>query len=408
MMLYGLAIVLALVFGAGIGARSRGEKAVAFTFACSFVFLLVWGKNNSRYVYTLYPFLVFGLIRYSWKFVRSKSAVFRWVFFLLCAAVTAANVFPSRNLFLFYGRYKVLALESHFPAGLLAYIKGLGGEDADSPVLVQSDSILFFYHLNRKGVDYRDRRLAPFYQQSDKALALEFLKNKLNIHYIYVSWNNKPSGNLAQIIRDDCDLVYIDGANGIFLYRIRDKAPDKASLEKIFVNDSLLKNGSFENWTLGPDGLPDNFNSNDNIHAGMVVRDETAPKIGRKAVKIAGDNFNLGQTLPDVSSLRGKPITVFVWMKTDVPDKYRIQIYDGVGMSFSTRHSGRGGWELLLANHTIRPDTTTLLIRVVQAEKTGRPDDVVFVDGALAVEGDWNTFYLYVHRTGRTGPKKNY
>lgn len=36
-----------------------------------------------------------------------------------------------------------------------------------------------------------------------------------------------------------------------------------------------------------------------------------------------------------------------------------------------------------------------LIIRIVQAEKTGKVDDVVYVDGVILVEGDWNTFYLY-------------
>jgi len=33
--------------------------------------------------------------------------------------------------------------------------------------------------------------------------------------------------------------------------------------------------------------------------------------------------------------------------------------------------------------------------KIIQAAKTGKVDDVVYVDGALLVEGDWNTFYLY-------------
>jgi len=39
-----------------------------------------------------------------------------------------------------------------------------------------------------------------------------------------------------------------------------------------------------------------------------------------------------------------------------------------------------------------------LIIRIVQAEKTGKVDDVVYVDGFILVEGDWNTLCLYVLR----------
>ncbi|MGB2843810.1 MAG: hypothetical protein WBC02_03030, partial [Candidatus Aminicenantaceae bacterium] len=74
---------------------------------------------------------------------------------------------------------------------------------------------------------------------------------------------------------------------------------------------------------------------------------------------------------------------------------YRIQIYDGIKSSFSSLHSGRGSWELLQANYTVNPSAEIVTIRIIQAEQTGNVDDVVYVDGTLLVEGDWNTFYLY-------------
>lgn len=72
-----------------------------------------------------------------------------------------------------------------------------------------------------------------------------------------------------------------------------------------------------------------------------------------------------------------------------------INIYDNIDSSFSERHSGRGGWELLQANHTVNPLAKFGGTRIIQVEKTGKVDDVVYVDGTLLVEDDWNTFYLY-------------
>ena len=43
----------------------------------------------------------------------------------------------------------------------------------------------------------------------------------------------------------------------------------------------------------------------------------------------------------------------------------------------------------------VDPSAKNIIIRIIQAEKTGNANDVVYVDGALFVEGDWNTFYLY-------------
>ena len=50
---------------------------------------------------------------------------------------------------------------------------------------------------------------------------------------------------------------------------------------------------------------------------------------------------------------------------------------------------------MLQANHAIDPSAKYVLIRVIQAAKTGKVDDVVYVDGALLLEGYWNTFDLY-------------
>lgn len=76
-------------------------------------------------------------------------------------------------------------------------------------------------------------------------------------------------------------------------------------------------------------------------------------------------------------------------MKTSITNKYRIQIYDGIDSSFSERHRGDGKWQLLRTIHTINPKAASLEIRVVQAEKTGGLNDVVYVDEVLLFPGEY-------------------
>ncbi|GAI53000.1 unnamed protein product, partial [marine sediment metagenome] len=96
---------------------------------------------------------------------------------------------------------------------------------------------------------------------------------------------------LSDIISYDCDLMYQD-KNGYYLYRIREKDLEKEELEKLFVNESLLKNGSLENWRHGPHKKPDFFEGGDNVLDDMVTREEKEVKVGRYSAKITGDNFN--------------------------------------------------------------------------------------------------------------------
>jgi len=126
----------------------------------------------------------------------------------------------------------------------------------------------------------------------------------------------------------------------------------------------------------------------------MAIREEKEVRVGKYSAKITGDNFNFAQDLSNFKEYKGKTLTCFAWIKTDVPNKYRIEIYDGID-HFSNRHSGGGEWELLQVNFTVNPSAKFVTIRIIQAAKTGKVDDVVYVDGALLVEGNGNTFYLY-------------
>ena len=216
----------------------------------------------------------------------------------------------------------------------------------------------------------------------------------MKVKYILVHWRYKPSRILSDIIINDCDLVYAE--LGIYLYRLREKDLDKEELEKLFINDSLLRNGSFENWSEGLFKKPDFFEGGDNIFEGMVIREEKEVRVGRYSAKIRGDNFSFAQDLTNYEEYRGKNLICVAWVKTNVPDKYRIQISGDIHSSFSRRHSGRGGWELLEVSHTVDPLAKFVTIKIIQAAKTGKVDDVIYVDGALLIESDKNTFYLYV------------
>ena len=390
-----IAIPLLIYFLVTIKKRKRWEIAIAFVFIFSCLFLSSKkGQSNPRYLLTLYPFVLSTIFLLGWEYIKNRSHRFHLGIFIICTIAILFNFYHFRETYKFYWRYKVIAVDDYFPHDLLKIINNIGDLNSDSTFLVCSQRSLFHYYTNKKGIDYRDPRMRIFKRQKNKETALDVLKNELEIDYIYLHWEYKPNSILLDIISNDCDLVYQD-KNGFYLYRIREKEPDKKELERLFVNDSLLYNGSFENWVYGPSKKPDFFEGGDNVFEGMVVREEKEVKVGRYSAKITGDNFNFSQNLSNLEDYKGKPLTCFVWVKTDVADKYRIQIYDGFDSSFSKRHPGEGDWKLLQVNCKINPLATSVIIRVIQAEKTGKVNDVVYVDGALLVEGEWNTFYLY-------------
>jgi len=395
-----LAIPLLIYFLVTIKKRKRWEMAIAFVFILSCISLGFEKHGRFRYLLTLYPFTLTVIFLLGWEFIKKKSNRFQLGILLICGIVVFFNFYHFRDTYKFYWKYKVIVENDYFPHEILKFINNIEDSGSDSMFLVCSSRHLFYYYTNKKGIDFRDPKLGIFYRQRNKEAALDVLKNKLKIRYILMHWNFHTwwIRSLQNIITNDCDLIYQDKYE-LSLYRIREKdldkediekKLDKEDIEKIFVNDSLLRNGSFENWTNGPFKNPDFFEGADKI-----FREEKEVKVGKYSAKITGDNFNFFQNLPNFEDYRGKKITCFAWLKTNVPNKYRIQIYDGVDFSFSFRHSGKGRWELLQVNHTINPQAKFLKIRVIQATKTGKVDDVVYVDGALLLEGYLNTYDLY-------------
>ncbi len=378
--------------------RKRWEISLAFVFTLSCLFLSVKAQGYSRYLFTLYPFTLAAIFFYGWEFIKKKNRLFQVGIFILCTFAVFFNCYHLREAYKWHWEYKVGVVNDYFPHELIKYINNAECFTSDSTTLVCSQRQLFFYYTDKKGIDFRDPKLEFFNRQANKEAALDVLKNQLKVKYIFLVWYFKQDFRMTSILRDiinyDCDLIYQD-KNGYNLYKIREKNLDRKELEKLFVNDSLLRNGSLENWSRGPLKKPDFFKGGDNVLEGMAVREEKEIRVGRYSVKITGDNFNFTQILSDFNSLKGKKLTCFAWIKTNVPDKYRIEIYDGIDYFFSSRHSGRGTWELLQANYKVNPLAKFVTIRIIQAAKTGNVDDVVYVDGALLVEGDWNTFYLY-------------
>lgn len=122
---------------------------------------------------------------------------------------------------------------------------------------------------------------------------------------------------------------------------------------------------------------------------GSVQKDNSDKKFGKYAIKITGDNFNFYQNVTLSGLAPEKKMSCFAWLKTTVPDKYRIQIYDGIDSSLSERHTGDGKWQLLRAIHTINPKAKSVELRVVQVEKTNGLNDVVYVDGVLLFPGEY-------------------
>ena len=149
---------------------------------------------------------------------------------------------------------------------------------------------------------------------------------------------------------------------------------------------NLLSNGNFESWSAGTSAPPDGWTLNGGSAA--VAREATTIKIGTYSAKITrnGDDCQIYTRIHEekgINYFKGRNVTFSCWVNATVASRARIFVYDGVGLTYSSYHSGGSSWELLTVTRTINASAT--LLQCSLAVDTG--DTSAYFDGATLVEG---------------------
>lgn len=364
-----LAIPLFIYFFITIKKRERWEIAVYLALCISFIFISFFGFHWSRYQLTIVPILITTIFLFGWQVLRKKNRKVVFGIILICSGLLLGNCYSLRDTYVYYWNNSIgsgLPGEG-FPYKLIEYINNY--VDNDSEIVERDQPILYYYASEKKK-----------------------LRGPGKSKYILIRGGSDSVAGY--------DLEYED--QGYELYKKEDKTDqfyNNYLYEQVYLKKSIVKNGSFENWQVNQNLLPDPWHI---YGTGSAQKESSDKKFGKYALKITGDNFNFYQNiiLSGLVSEKEKKISCFAWLKTTVPGKYRIQIYDGIDSSLSERHRGDGNWQLLRAMHTINPTATSLEVRVVQAEKTGGLKDIVYVDGVLLFPGEYSSLNALLMEQG--------
>lgn len=197
--------------------RKRWEKALAFVFILSCIVVVLRAPGYSRYNLTLHPFTLAAIFLCGWEFIKKKSHVLQICILLICGITVIINSYYFRENYKYWWRHKVSAALDIFPHKTLEIINNLNDLNYDSSILFCSTRHLFYYHTNKKGIDFRDPKMNIFYKQENKEDALDILKNKLKVKYIFLQWNffdlqrsYEQATYLKNIVDNDCDLISKD------------------------------------------------------------------------------------------------------------------------------------------------------------------------------------------------------
>jgi len=161
-----------------------------------------------------------------------------------------------------------------------------------------------------------------------------------------------------------------------------------------FLDDSLLKNGLFKDWDINHSKYPKYFKCGGGTF--LIDRNkEGHDGIEEKSsIKLSGKRFIFIQRIQDYDKARGHYVTLFVQMKTSVPNKFGVQIYDGRGAKASY-HPGTARYEEIAVSYKVDEQADRLSIRIVQAKDIGSEKDVVEVRAAILLPGKWSSLKDY-------------
>ncbi|MFH1328629.1 MAG: hypothetical protein ABIH76_07315 [Candidatus Bathyarchaeota archaeon] len=151
-------------------------------------------------------------------------------------------------------------------------------------------------------------------------------------------------------------------------------------------------NPSFETWTAGEGGPPDGWTASGDVGQ-TFIRESSIVERGTYSGRMGGTGP--GYYYQDISAAKGlaywkgKNCTLGCWVWCDTASRARIGIYDAVGVTNSSFHSGNSTWEFLTVTRTIDANATSLwcTLRLDTAVAT------TYFDNAQAHEGT-SAFFL--------------
>jgi len=161
-----------------------------------------------------------------------------------------------------------------------------------------------------------------------------------------------------------------------------------------FIDESWIHNGLFSEWDMSHDRYPKNFECTGGTF--LIERNKEAHDgiEGKSSIKLSGKNFIFIQNIQDYDKARGRYITLFVQMKTSVPNKFGVQIYDGRGAKASY-HPGTARYEEIAVSYKVDEQADRLSIYIVNAKDIGSEEDIVKIRAAILLPGKWRSLKDY-------------
>jgi hypothetical protein len=213
----------------------RWQWALLFVWGLTVVFIGIKGYYNSRYQLTLFPITSAMVLFLSWKFLKDKRKPIKILCFSFITLACLFNIYHYSDLYKTYWDLRVSTRNPHFPYQLMDYLKS--GEDPDKSTKVLTiNQPIFYYHVDKKGVDYVSPSAIKVWVEFKKKTSTvgtrhnlyQFLRKRHQVKYVLLSAVHlrfQRSTMLGEFLHCECKLAVQD--QSWLLYRLRDKPLEK-------------------------------------------------------------------------------------------------------------------------------------------------------------------------------------
>lgn len=397
-----LAIPLLIHFVATIKRRQRWEMALVFVFVLSCIIIGVKGYENQRYAFTLAPFTITFVLYELWTV--SRRCVVRYVLIGLCVVLVVFGFYREREQYQRHTTDAFREFHSYLPSKLIGYLNRNDMNGGRRTLTLNLPWV--YYYTDRRLIDIKHPEVKRILRMRKRFQSPAELMTQLNIRYVITDQSSKvlfqrsSLGFVFDILKRNSTLIMADRSCRLYRLWLGMTEDEVVSAAR---SESLISNGAMESWPEGPTVVPECWQVQGGAAPPRIEREDGTSKIGRYCAKVTGDDYCLFQNLADLEKYRGKELTCFAWLKTPVPDKYRIRIHDGISQSMSIAHTGDSEWHLFQVTHEVSPEARRLEVDVVHAERTGKNDDVVYVDGVLVKEGAYVDLMVMARNAMQSG-----
>jgi hypothetical protein len=223
-----LPLLFWFLFSKGSPPRPRWQKALAFAWLLSLIFIGVKGFYNPRYQLTLFPLTLAAALVLTWELLKAQKTYVKVLCFAALTLVSGYNAYRYLDQYKLFWNLKVSRTSQHFPTKIVDYLNSHPEIGYKKSKVFVYNQPMYYYHTAKPGIDYmnpfhHDIYLHLFQVKGKRRKMHTYIRKRRRVKYILIGWaaeSELKDRMMTEFFNCECRLLFND--HGYRLYEIRD------------------------------------------------------------------------------------------------------------------------------------------------------------------------------------------